>query len=77
MDKYEYTTKKLADYVGEKYGGDMRYVIKQHKKIPVNYPQPPQATERRIAKDDGSEDTVEVYDYGEKLIDESKVKKTH
>ena len=44
------------------------------KKRPIDNPQPPQATDRRIAKDYGSVETVEVYNYGEKLIYESKVK---
>ena len=52
----------------------MRYVIEQHKKRPVIYPQPPQTTEREITKADGSVETVQEYDYGEKLIYESKVK---
>src|SRR5210317_1892748 len=37
-DQFERTTKTLADYVGKKYGGAMRYVIENRKKKNIRYP---------------------------------------
>src|SRR5210317_518172 len=37
-DQFERTTRTLADYVGKKYGGSMRYVIENHKKKNIKYP---------------------------------------
>src|SRR5210317_172472 len=37
-DQFERTTRTLADYVGKKYGGAMRYVIENRKKKNIRYP---------------------------------------
>ena len=36
---HERTSRKLADYIGREYGGDMRYVIENHKKKTIPKPE--------------------------------------
>ena len=71
INGYKYTTKKLADYVGLIYGGDMSYFIEHHKKRKVKYSNTSLGIINIIILPDGSKEEAKDYDYIETLICES------